>query len=1033
MLSAIIRWSLARPWLGATLAVLLFLYGLVELGRAKFDVFPDFVPSQAEVQTEAPGLSAEQVEQLVTRPIEQAVNGAAGVDAVRSESIQGLSIVTVIFGEGADPYRARQIVSESIGEAGGALPSGVSAPKVSPLTSSTMDLLKVGFLSDRLDPAALRDFVQWKIRPRLMAVPGVARATLYGGIVRHIEVQVRPDELAMHGAAVDDVAEAVRQAAGAAGGGYIDTPEQRLPIEARGQARDAADIAAAMLPASAASQNAAPVRVGDVAKVSDGAAPNTGDALIMGKPGVLISMSSQYGANTLDVTRAVEAALEEFKPALKAQGITMVSGLHRPANFIDAALHGIIEDLLIGAALIAAVLFLFMRKWAPVLISFISIPLSLLAAIIVLDRLGLSINTMSLGGLAVALGVVVDDAIIDVENIIRRLRAAPPDASRAGIILDAAVEVRAPVVYATFIVALVLAPVLMLGGLQGAFFAPLAASFILATLISLVVALTITPALALLLLNRAQLDDEPPRLRSFKARIIGELPLLIGHGRTVMFGSLAALVLAAIAWATFTPELLPDFKEGHFVLGVSAPPGTSLAEMRDYGERITHDLLAIPTIQTVEQQIGRAEGGEDSWGTERSEFHVELKPGLSGSAQDETQDKIHEVLNGYPGLTTEVLTFLGDRIGESLSGETASLAIGIYGADPDTLGTVADRIAAVVAKVPGAVDARRATPPESPIVRVDVDPIRASAMGVTPAQVLNAVRAAYAGAPVAQLYKEDRTIDVAVTLPPELRETPEAVGGLLVRTVAGTVVPLDQVAHVYLAQGRSSIAHEGGRTREVVTTNPAPEDTAEVTAAVRDAIAREVKLPQGVYLDYVGTAEAALSARNELLRNTGFALAGVIVLLMMAFGDARAVMLILGSTVLAMTGGVAAVLVSGGNLSLGSLVGFVTLFGIAARNAILLVAHVEQVVEDEGQPWSIETLLAATRDRMTPILMTALVTAMGVLPLALANGEAGREIQAPMAVVILGGLVTSTFTSIYLLPVLMSRWWNPRGRQAPQS
>jgi len=331
------------------------------------------------------------------------------------------------------------------------------------------------------------------------------------------------------------------------------------------------------------------------------------------------------------------------------------------------------------------------------------------------------------------------------------------------------------------------------------------------------------------------------------------------------------------------------------------------------------------------------------------------------------------------------------------------------------------------------VDVQRATPPESPIVRVDVDPIRASARGVTPTQVLDAVRAAYAGAPVAQLYKEDRTINVAVTLPPELRETPEAVGGLLVRTAAGAVVPLDQVAHVYLAQGRSSIAHEGGRPREVVTTNPAPEDTAKVTAAVREAIAREVKLPQGVYLDYVGTAEAALSARNELLRNTGFALAGVIVLLMMAFGDARAVMLILGSTVLAMTGGVAAVLVSGGALSLGSLVGFVTLFGIAARNAILLVAHVEQVVEGEGQPWSIETLLAATRDRMTPILMTALVTAMGVLPLALANGEAGREIQAPMAVVILGGLITSTFTSIYLLPVLMWRWWNPRDRRAPQS
>jgi len=503
------------------------------------------------------------------------------------------------------------------------------------------------------------------------------------------------------------------------------------------------------------------------------------------------------------------------------------------------------------------------------------------------------------------------------------------------------------------------------------------------------------------------------------------LPGLAEHPGRIIGGSAAVILLAAAATFSFTPELLPAFKEGHFVLGVSAPPGTSLAVMRNYGERITHDLLAIPTIQSAEQQIGRAEGGEDSWGPEQSEFHVELKPRLSGAEQDETEDQIHEILNGYPGLNTEVLTFLGDRIGESLSGETASLAIGIYGADPDVLGRVADQIAAVVGKVPGAVDVQRATPPETPVVRVDVDPVRAAARGLSAADVLGAVRAAYAEAAVTQLYEQDRAIDVAVTLPPELRDTPEAVGALLVRASNGATVTLDDVAYVYLAQGRSNIAHEGGRAREVVTTNPPPGDTARVTAAVREAVAREVQLPPGVYLEYVGTAEAALAARNELLRNTGFALVGVTALLMMAFGNGRSVVLILGSTLLAMVGGVLAVLLSGRELSLGSLVGFVTLFGIAARNAILLVSHVEQVTAVEGQPWSFETLLAATRDRMTPILMTALVTAMGVLPLALANGEAGRELQGPMAIVILGGLITSTLTSFYVLPILLWRWWRP--------
>ena len=1028
MLTAIVRWSLARPWLVAAGAALLLIYGVLVLGRAKFDVFPDFVPSQSEVQTEAPGLSAEQVEQLVTRPIEQAINGAAGVASVRSDSIQGLSIVTVVFADGVDPYRARQVVAESLGEAAGMLPQGVKAPKVAPLTSATMDLLKVGFTSDQLDPSALRDLVQWQIRPRLLAVPGVARATVYGGVVQRIEVQVRPDDLAARDLAFNDVAAAVQQSTSVIGGGYIDTPQQRLPVEPRGAARDAADIAAAPLagtPIGAGGTPTAIAHVGDVATVTEGPAPNNGDALIMGKPGVLISLSSQYGANTLEVTHAVEAALEEFKPSLAAQGVTMNAGLHRPANFIDAALRGIFDDLLVGAVLIAIVLFLFMRNIAAVLISFVSIPLSLLAAAIVFDRFGVTINTMTLGGMAVALGVVVDDAIIDVENIIRRLRSAPDGAMPAATILAASVEVRAPVIYATLVVALVLAPVLMLSGLQGAFFAPLATAFILATLASLAVAVVVTSALSLLLLRNAHLPEEPGPLRRAKAGAERLLTRCIAAPRAVLIGSILAVLLAAAATITFTAELLPSFKEGHFVLGVSGPPGTSLAVMRDYGEHITADLLGIPGIQSVEQQIGRAEGGEDTWGTERSEFHVELAPGLSGAAQDEVQARIHTVLDGYPGLVTEVLTFLGDRIGESLSGETASLAVGIYGADSDTLDPLADRIAAVIKTVPGAVDVRRTTPPRTPVVRVDVDLPRAAARGVAPADILSAVQTAYQGSAATQIYQQDRAIDVALTLPPEMRDTPEAVDALLVRSAGGAAMPLSQVATVSLGEGRTVIGHEGGRVREVVTTNPPPAQAGTVTAAVKQAIASHVKLPLGVYLEYEGTADAANAARNELLRNVGFALVGMVALLAIAFGSARSTILIFAAAPLAMVGGVIAVLLSGRELSLGSLVGFVTLFGVAARNAILLLSHAEHLVVTEGRDWSVETLVLATRERMTPILMTALVTGLGLLPLAIGSGQAGREIQGPMAVVILGGLVSSTLTSVLILPALIWRYWRP--------
>ncbi len=1023
MLSAVVRWSLQRPRLIAVAAVLLAAYGALVLHRAKFDVFPDFVPAQVEVQTEAPGLAAEQVEQLVTRPVEQAVNGASGVAAVRSQSMQGLSVVSVTFADGADPYRARQIVSESLGEAASGLPAGVKSPKVAPLTSSTMDLLKIGFTSDKLSPAQLRDLVQWTIRPRLMSTPGVARATVYGGEVRRIEARVRPADLAAHDLSLADVAAAVRRSTGVSGGGFIDTPQQRVLIEPRGQAVTAADVAAGLIPGAAGP----PVRIGDVADVAEGPSPDVGGALIMGKPGVLISLSSQYGANTLAATRAVEAALAELKPALDAQGVKMDANLHRPANFIESALGGIGEDLVVGMAFIALVLFLFMRDLRTVLVSFVSIPLSLLTAVIVLDAMGWTINTMTLGGLAVALGVVVDDAVIDVENIVRRLRAsAGGGLDPAEVVLAAAVEVRAPVIYATFVVALTLAPVLLLHGLQGAFFAPMAASFIVATLASLAVAIMVTPPLTLLLLRNTRVHAEPAFIVRAKTWHEGLLRRICGRPLIAVGAGVAALAVATGGLALFKSELLPSFREGHFVLGVSAEPGSSLAVMRQYGQNISRDLLAIPGVQSVEQQVGRAEGGEDNFGTERSEFHVELAPGLSGARQDEIQKQIHEVLDSYPGLEAEVLTFLGDRIGESISGETASLAISIFGDDLDALDRAAKDVAGVLGSVPGAVGVKLQTPPQTPVVRVDLDFSRLAYFGLSSADVLEAIRAAYQGEAAAQIYSQSRTLDIAVTTAPELRQDPEAVGDLLIRGANGATTPLRQVAKVYLTDGRTVISHDGGRRRQVVTANPPPGEAARVAKLARAAIAEKVKLPPGVYLEYAGAAEGMKAAQQELTFNVLLAAGGIVALLLIAFGGGRAVALILGSAPFAMVGGVVAVAVSGASLSLGSLVGFVTLFGVAARNAILLVSHVEHLVEVEGCDWSLETVLRATRERVTPILMTALVTALGLAPLAVQTGQAGREIQGPMAVVILGGLLTSTAMSLLLAPALIWRFWRPK-------
>jgi len=1036
VLAAIVRWSLRFPAVVCVLAGMLALYGVLVLARAKYDVFPEFVPPQAAVQTEAPGLVAEQVELLVTLPIEQAISGASGVQVVRSETISGLSVVTVVFQENLDPYRARQIVAEALGQVTARLPLGVKPPKLEPLTSSTMDLLKLGFVSEAISPMQLRDLVQWTIRPRLLAVPGVARATLYGGDERQLQVQVEPRELNARDLAFGDVVAAVRSATGVRGGGFIETPNQRVLIESRGQTLDVAALGAAVVPAASAAPatlaapatpaapawTAPPLRLRDFATVTDGVAPKFGDTLIMGRPGVLLNLSSQYGANTLIVTRAVEAALAELAPALRSRSVTLYPGLHRPANFIENALAGIRLDVLLGAVLITLVLFLFLRDLRSVAVTFVSIPLALLAAVIVVDAVGWTINTMTLGGLAVALGVVVDDAIIGVENIVRRLRGTHAHGLEAReVIHNATIEVRAPVVYATFVVVLVLAPMLLLSGLQGSFFAPLAASFSLATLASLLVALTVTPAAAWLLLRRTEPHAEAAWLTRLKDRHEALLRRWSAFPRRVIIGSALVTLLAAAALPLFGSELMPPFREGHFVVQAYATPGTSLTAMRALGARVARDLLAIPGIVTVEQTMGRAESGEDTWEPNRSEFHVELGR-MSGRAEEATQAAIRAALQHYPSLRTEVLTFLGDRLSESLSGEVAPVAVNVFGPDLDELDRVADEIAAVARTVPGASDVQVQAPSGAPFLRVDLRPEQLGQYGFTAADVLDTVETAYQGTTAAQVYDANKVIDLTVRLPPAERVDPEAIGQLLVRTANGVTVPLKDLATLSLTEGRTGIMHEGARRRQVVTLNPTTSDIGGFVARLQKAVARRVQLPPTVYLDFAGAASGERQARHELLVHSGLAALGIMLLLSLAFRDARSVLLILATAPFALVGGVLAVALTGATLSIGSLVGFVTLFGIVARNAILLIAHLGHLLAVEGAQWSLPTVLRSTRERLVPILMTALVTALGLLPLALGSGEAGREVQGPMASVILGGLATSTLMTLVVLPILIWRF-----------
>lgn len=1016
MLRAVVRFCLLHPWLVLGAAVLVMALGIATVDQARYDVFPEFVPAQATIQTEAPGLVAEQVEALVTRPLEDAINGANGVASVRSESAQGLSVINISFRDGSDPYRARQVVAEAIGEAAAKLPTIANAPRMSPLTSSTMDLLKVGFVSDRLDPGALRDLVQWTVRPRLLATPGVARAIVFGGDMRRIEVRVRPSALVASGASMADVANAVSALASVRGGGFAETANQRILVQPVAGTVTVETLAKAPV----VSGSGAATTVGALADVVEAPSPQFGDALIMGQPGVLVAMSSQYGANTLEATRAVEATLADLRPALEKQGVKIFPALHRPANFIESALGGIGLDLLIGAVMIAFVLMAFLRNVRIALIAFLSIPLSLLTALIVLDRLGFTINTMTLGGLAVALGVVVDDAIVDLENIVRRLRESSEE-DRLAVIEAAAVEVRAPVVYATYVLAFTVAPILFLTGIQGSFFVPLALAFLLAVVSSLAVAMTITPALAAVLLARVGPVAESGLLDRIKDRHARWLEPLFGRTRDVLIATVVVAALGLIAFVSFGSELLPAFRERHYVVQVSGPSGASIAWMRQLGGRISHDLLQIPEIATVEQQIGRAESGEDTWGPNRSEFHIELKES-AGKNEDAVLERIRSVLSTYPGIQSEALTFLGDRISESLSGETAKVAINIYGADLDALDRSAADIAAVLSRMPGAADVQVKAPPGTPVLRVALDSARMGLHGVSPADAYDAIEATFQGRTVAQLSAADRTTDIALVLPPELRRDPESVADVLVRAADGTTVRLGDIATIRLTEGRALITREGGQRRQVVTVNPTGSDVAGFVADARAAIARKVKLSPNVSLAFGGVAEGQKAASRQIAPNVSVAAIAIFALLILAFGGGRAAGLILAGTPFALAGGVIAVALSGGILSLGALVGFVTLFGISARNAILLVSHVDHLVESEGASWSMATVMRATRERVTPILVTALVTALGLAPLAFEAGQAGREVQGPMAIVILGGLVTSTLMSLMLLPALILRY-----------
>jgi len=1011
----------------ATLTVIALALGVWATQSAPLDVFPEFVPSVSEIQTEAPGFTAEQVEQLVTKPIENAVNGTPGLATIRSESIPGLSVITIQFNDNIDLNNARQGISERLSELGSTLPTGVDTPHLPPLTSSTMDLLKIGLVSDKLSPFELRDQAEWVMKPALLAVTGVAHVIIFGGAVREIQIQPDLKRMTSYGFTLTDLSDAARAALALRGAGFVDLAHQRVLIQTPVPTPDVGAVRDAVL----AVRGKTPITIGQVATVTEAPALRAGDALVMGRKGVLLSLASQYGANTLDTTRAVEKALAQLTPALKAQGITVYPALHRPANFIERALSSLERSLLIAAVLILVVLFLFLRDWRAALITFLAIPLSLMAAVAVLNRAGLTLNTMTLGGFAVALGVLVDDAIIGIENILRRLSEnakRPEPRGRLGVIRNATLEVRGPVVYATLVVIIIFLPELFSSSVQGHFVGALALAFILAVLASLGVALTATPALvALMLRTHAAHADQGwiQRLKQWQDRTVSRAC----RGLRLVLPVLAVLTIAAVAALPFLPaSFMPDFREGHFVMQVSSSvPGTSLDEMMAAGERISRDALALPYVATIEQQIGRASLGEDTWGTHQSEFHLELKPDADVD-QSEAQDALRKILANYPGLQSEVVTFLGDRISESITGETADIAVKVFGDNLDALDTVAQQITQSLRGMDGIADLQFKRQSGTPTLSLQIDRAALAASGLKLSDVLDAVQTNYSGLQVGQTYAGIRSVDVVLLLAESQRNRPELLPSLMIAGPFGPV-PLSQVARIAPSESRFRVTHDGGQRYVAITFNVVGRS---LQATVDDAKAKvaAIKLPPGTYVDFTGAAEAQTASRNELLLYTAFALVLIAVILAICFQWRANSWLVLVNLPFSLIGAVAAIAITGIGLTVGTMVGLVTVFGISARNAILLLAHYEHLVEVEGAPWNAETVQQGARERLVPILMTAAVTALGLLPLAIGMNQPGQEIEGPMAVTVLGGLLSSTFLNLVVLPALAERFSGPRQDEA---
>ena len=1027
MLAWLVRAALTQRVLVLAMAGLLIARGRRASGDVPRDAFPKFAPPMVEIQTEAPGLSTEEVESLVTVPIETAVNGVPDLATLRSKSVLGLSSVVILFDRGTDVIRARQLVQERVTQVQARLPAAARAPVMLPPLSSTSRAMKIGISSKTLDQMQISELVRWTIRPRLMAVPGVANVAVWGQRDRQLQVLIDPDRLRAAGVTLAEVRAAAGDAVLVGGGGFIDTPTQRLAVQQAGSVQTAADLSAAVVKQS----GDAPVRIGDVARVTDGFAPPIGNAIIDDGPGIMLIVEKQPTANTLDLTRNVEAAIAELKPGLK--DVKIDTTIFRPATFIERSIDNLTRALMIGCLLVAVVLFVFTRDWRQATISLVAIPLSLLGAWLTLLWTGATINTMVIAGLVIALGEVVDDAIIDVENIARRLRLnreAGNPKSAFDVVFGASLEVRSAVVFASLIVMLVFLPIFFLGGVAGTFFRPLAIAYVLAIGASLLVALVVTPALCLYLLPNAPLKAERDTrfVAGLKRRYAGALPGIIARPQLAMGVIASGLLLSAVGYAGFKDQFLPDFRETDFLMHWVEKPGTSIAAMDRITIAVSKELRAIPGVRNFGAHIGRAEAADEVVGPNFTELWISLD---EKADYDASVKKIQEVIDGYPGLFRDVLTYLRERIKEVLTGAGATVVVRIFGPDQVELRAAAERVKAKIAPIANVSDLKVEQQVLVPQIQIRPRAADLATMGLTAGEVRRQAQALVAGQKVGEIYRDQKSFDVAIWGEPGVRDDLHTLADLMIQAPTGAPVRLKDVADIRIVPAPNEIKRENGQRRIDVTMNVKGSDLGSIARAVETAVSG-VPFAQGYHPQILGEYAALKESRQRLAITGLLCMIGILLLVWIEFRSLRITGLVAASLPFALVGGVIGVAITGGVLSLGSLVGFVTVIGIAARNGIMLLSHYNHLRDEEGEAFGPALIVRGAEERLVPILMTAACAGLALLPLVVAGNAPGHEIEHPMAIVILGGLVSSTMLTLFLLPALYSRFGRERpARDAP--